>query len=641
MIKKIGFVQPNFQQGPKELNSFYLPYSAGVLLSYIFNDDFIKQNYEIGTIVWRRDPIELVAQDLATHYVVGFSTYVWNHRYNYELAARIKQINPDVICIFGGPEVAITDPDLFVKEPFMDVVIKGEGEEILKNLLITPRKNWRDVAGLLINENNSVPIDTGPASRIENLEALHSPYLTGIFDNIIRQNPTISWGATIETNRGCPFACTFCDWGSLTYNKVKKFDLERVFAELEWIGQHCEYITFTDANFGMFAERDNLILDKFLETQEKYPNLKQFNISWTKNQKNEVVQMVKKLMQGPGFGTGLTVSVQSMDDNVLDNIKRRNMELNKITDIFELCNKENIPVYTELILGLPGETAESWQENFWKIFRAGNHSGINILQAQMLENAEMNLLQRRLYKIESLPIFDYISDSYDHEECEESIDIVVSTKDIDRKSMLDIMTWNAFIQAFHAGGISSFLSRFLEKYHQIDYKIFYSKLQDSIPAGSWLEQELQNTRNYFQNWIENGRANHPSIGKIKVPGWMLLYRIIILIHYHNKVDDILCWLKEFVSNHFEIPDMILEELIRFQRRYIMTYQDISQYPISDEFDYDFLGYILDDSELKRFTTYKFYTREDTTMSNQRFLENLFFGRKRLFGKSIIEKVDKN
>ena len=91
----------------------------------------------------------------------------------------------------------------------------------------------------------------------------------------------------------------------------------------------------------------------------------------------------------PGFVQGLTVSLQSMDDQVLDNIKRRNMELNKITEIFDLCNRENIPVYTELILGLPGETAESWKENFWKIFRVGNHSGINILQAQMLENAEI------------------------------------------------------------------------------------------------------------------------------------------------------------------------------------------------------------------------------------------------------------
>ena len=640
--KLIGFVQPNFQQGPKELNAFFLPYSAGVLLAYVFDDDRVKQAYRLGSIVWRRDPLETVAQSLATHDIIGFSTYVWNHKYNYLLAARIKQINPNVICVFGGPEVAVTDPQLFVKEPFMDVVIKSEGEEIFKNLLVTPREHWHKVVGLLINNGSGQAIDTGHAKRIDTLDTLPSPYLTGIFDGIVASNPTVNWSATMETNRGCPYQCTFCDWGSLTYNKVKKFNLERVFAELDWIGRHCGHVTFTDANFGMFVERDNLILDKLIEVQHRHPNLKHFGISWAKNQKNEVVQMTKKLMDNsPGFVQGLTVSLQSMDDQVLDNIKRRNMELNKITEIFDLCNRENIPVYTELILGLPGETAESWKENFWKIFRVGNHSGINILQAQMLENAEMNLLQRRLFQIETVSVLDYISDSYDHEEFEESIDLIIATKDIDRNTMLDVMAWNSFIQAFHIAGISSFLARFVEKHQGVGYKDFYSKLESFIVPGSWLDQELDHTREYFSSWMNNGRANHPPIGQIKVPGWLLLDRLMMLIHHQNRLDEMMSWLKQFMLQHFDIPNNTVDELIRFQRRYIMGYQDLAQYPVVEDYQFDFLGYILDNAPLEQPATYKFHTTEDAKMTQQRFLENLFFGRKRSFGKTTINRVDKN
>ena len=66
------------------------------------------------------------------------------------------------------------------------------------------------------------------------LDVLPSPHLTGVFDHIVKNNSNYKFHMTLETNRGCPYQCTFCDWGSLTYNKIKKFDIDRVFAEIEW-----------------------------------------------------------------------------------------------------------------------------------------------------------------------------------------------------------------------------------------------------------------------------------------------------------------------------------------------------------------------------------------------------------------------
>ena len=109
----ISFVQPNFQQGPKEFNAYYLPYSAGVVLSYALSFEHINSKWEIDQLIWRRDPIEDLATKLAKNNIVAFSTYVWNHRYNYALARHIKEINPRVTIIVGGPEPAIEDPDLF------------------------------------------------------------------------------------------------------------------------------------------------------------------------------------------------------------------------------------------------------------------------------------------------------------------------------------------------------------------------------------------------------------------------------------------------------------------------------------------------------------------------------------------------
>ena len=117
MKHKIAWVQPNFQQGPKELNAYYLPYSAGVIWSYAIADPAVNDQFELTEWVWKRDQIEPIAQRLAQNNIVAFSTYVWNHNYNYAIATRVKEINPNVMTIFGGPEPAITDPDLYLMVP--------------------------------------------------------------------------------------------------------------------------------------------------------------------------------------------------------------------------------------------------------------------------------------------------------------------------------------------------------------------------------------------------------------------------------------------------------------------------------------------------------------------------------------------
>jgi hypothetical protein len=636
--KKISFVQPNFQQGPKEFNAYYLPYSAGVILSYALASKKVSAVWELDHLVWRREPIEALAAKLSTSDVVAFSTYVWNHRYNYRLAQRVKALNPTCLIVFGGPEPAIEDPDLFAKEPFMDLVIKMEGEMTFRHILEDHGSDYTHIPGLLINSPAGL-IDTGDPKRINDLDEVPSPYLTGIFDRMMADNPDVIWNATLETNRGCPYQCTFCDWGSLTYNKVKKFELERVFEELEWIGEHCGFVTITDANFGMFVERDNMIVDKLIEVQKRWGKLESFSMTWAKNQKNEVVDIVKKLIdESPNFGQGLTVSVQSMDNDVLENIKRRNLDQHKIDEIFALCDKNNIPVYTELILGLPGETVESWKEAFWKIFRAGNHGGINILQCQLLENAEMNLLQKKLYKLESVPVYDYMSGSYGDVDLNESIDVVVSTKTIPRETMLDTLVWSSFIQTFHINGLSTYIARYLAKHQNIDYSEFYEDLYAWVQKDPWFQLQFIETRSYFKNWMTKGRIDHPRIGNIEVFGWNLMHRTTLYMVKDKMINYVFESLDKFLDNHYNIDSQVKRQLLQFQRNYVIDYRDLKSLPITQAFDYDFLGYILDNTKLENSTVYQFATTESPSMSEDRFLENMYFGRKRNFGKTTITHV---
>ncbi len=639
-MKTFSWVQPNFQQGPKEFNAHYLPYSAGILWSYVSSFDHIKEKYKLGTFVWKRDSIERSLELIKDSDVVGFSTYVWNKNYNYTLARKLKEQNPNVTILFGGPEPPITDPKFFDRFPFIDVVIKQEGEVTLKNVLenLGNVEGLRSVVGILINHNGET-IDTGAPERIQDLAEVPSPYTSGLFDDLVKSHPDVEWNATLETDRGCPYQCTFCDWGSLTYNKVKKFELDRVFDELEWIAKNkCGFLSITNANFGIFPERDNLIADKIIEVQKKYGYPYTFSVAWAKNQKQEVVDIVKKLLNSPGFNQGLTLSVQSLDLDVLENIKRKNLEMNKIEEVFELCDRNNIPVYTELILGLPGETLDTWKENFWKLFRAGNHTGVTVFQAQLLENAEMNLLQRKLHKITSQTVYDYMSGSYNDDELKEGIDVVTGTKEMPFEIMLDAEIFSWFVNTYHINGISTYVSRFLAKYKDVDYGEFYNKLFEFLNKDEWFVKEMKEVREYYRNWMSSGKISHPNVGNVEIHGWNLIHRTVINIHAEQKYEYVFGLLEKFVRENFNLDSELLEELMLFQKNYLINHSDIPNLPRRIDFKHDFLNYLQNNGELKQSASYQFDFNEDKTMSLTRFCENLYFYRRRNFGKAWITKV---
>jgi tRNA A37 methylthiotransferase MiaB len=639
MKTKIAWVQPNFQQGPKEFNAYYLPYSAGVVWSYSLQDPAIRDQFEVTEWIWRREAIEETAQRLAKNDIVASSVYVWNHRYNYALCQRVKEINPNVLIVIGGPEPAITDPNLFRDNPWMDLVVCYEGEITFKRLLQHYHsRDWESVPGLLINRNGEA-VKTNDAERIEELGDVPSPYLAGIFDDLIAKHPEITWQGTLETNRGCPYACTFCDWGSLTYNKVKKFGLERVYAELEWMAKHnFDWISITDANFGMFPERDGLIADKIIECQEKYGSPRTFSVAWAKNQKKEVIDIVKKLLDSKGFNQGLTLSVQSLDLDVLENIRRKNMEMNKLEEVFSLCDQRNIPAYTELILGLPGETLETWKKNFYSLYDLNQHTGITVFQAQLLENAEMNLLQKKLYKITSQPVTDYFAGSYSVEHIEESIDVITGTKDMPTPVMLDAQTFAWFQTTFHINGFATLIARFINKYLGISYNDYYEDLMAYCKSHPWLQKEEAEARKYFSNWMTTGKIDHPKIG-VEIHGWNIIHRTSMNMHSENVTDDLYDFMEQFLQR-YNLPKDLLDSLMKLQRAYYIKYDERNDYPMMLELDYNIWDFISFDKPLEQVKTrYNLDFPEDKTMSFNRFLELFYFARRRNFGKATVENAD--
>jgi tRNA A37 methylthiotransferase MiaB len=633
--KVISFVNPNFQQGPSEFNAYYLPYSIGVLWSYASQFQEISSVYQLGEIIWRRDNLSDALDKVKNSVIVAFSTYVWNKSYNYALAKRIKEQYPNILIVFGGPEPPIQKVDIFERFPFIDIVVKQEGELTFKEILDHyPLGNYENVPGIQINKSGKI-FNTAVRQRIEEIDVIPSPYTTGVFDKIMKDNPTVEWNSVLETNRGCPYQCTFCDWGSLTYNKVKKFDLERVKDELEWMGRNkIGFISIADANFGIFPERDSIIADKLIEIQQRYKCPNAYTISWAKNQKKEVISIVKKLINN-GARMGLTVSVQSLSEVVLDNIKRKNLGINQIEDIFDQCDKENIPLITELILGLPGETLASWKENYYRLYRSNNHTGITTYNAQILENAEMNIGQTKLFRIESAIVRDYLCGANNDHELAEGVFIVKSTRDMPHERLLEALLFTWFMNTFHINGISNIISRFAYKHGNTDYRDFYEELYEWLLEDSWFAKEVQDTTTYYREWFANGEINHPKVGSTDVYGMNLGQRTSISIHTDARYDLVFGLLETYYRVRFPDHQEYVDDLFTIQKNYFVRFDQIKQYPRRIMMKHNILGYIQQDASLDAPSEYLFEFQEDTSMNLTRFCESLWFGRRRNFGKASV------
>ncbi|MCX6779051.1 MAG: radical SAM protein [Candidatus Magasanikbacteria bacterium] len=302
-----------------------------------------------------------------------------------KIAQGLKEENPSIKLIFGGPQVPNIAENFLRKNFFIDIVVHGEGEEISR-LLVDSDFDLKTPSISYIKEN--VFFRNQSRYKLKDLNIIPSPYLNGVFDNIISQNPNQRWIACWETNRGCPFSCSFCDWGSSTKSKILQFDLDRVYKEIEWFSKNkIDFVFCCDANFGIL-KRDLDIVDYVarIKSREGFP--KSLSVQNTKNA-IETTFKVQKILSDNGLNKGVTLSLQSTNPQVLSNIKRSNISVQAYQDMQLQFTRQKIETYTDVILGLPGETYESYIKGVDSIISNGQHNRIQFNNLSILPNSEM------------------------------------------------------------------------------------------------------------------------------------------------------------------------------------------------------------------------------------------------------------
>ena len=368
------------------------PASLGLLVAYAMEYDSRRLGDKYDFVPMFLTDETRVAERAATPGIFMFSNYVWNVEINLQLSAVVKAINPANITIHGGPSTPSYENDcakFFADNPHVDVAVRGEGEltfaEMLDALDLANSHDLgvlQDIAGLTYRTADGVR-RTADRERIADLDTIPSPYLMGLFDEF----GSVGAGAVIESNRGCPYGCTFCDWGSATLSRVRKFDLERVYKELEWSAKHqIEDASIADANFGML-ERDVAITEKIAELKRTYGFPRSVAINYAKNQVKYLRQIINIMASVDILAEGV-VSLQTMDETTLKVIDRSNIKLDKYNELSTEFRRARLPLAADIMMGLPGSTPISFKNDLQKC--TDRDIRVRANPTQLLPNSPMN-----------------------------------------------------------------------------------------------------------------------------------------------------------------------------------------------------------------------------------------------------------
>ena len=259
-----------------------IPINIGFIASYLKSK--LKDKISIELFKYPNDLLSHIKKQPPD--ILGLSNYSWNSNLSENFAKIAKKFNPNCVVLQGGtnfPHETDQQKEFLINRPHTDIYALFEVERSTLNVVeryLSHQKNIKEFFNKPIDgcvfidpktRGNDPKLITGNyLERIKDLDEIPSPYLNGMLDKFFDGKLT----PFLETNRGCPFTCSFCHTGANYYHKLNKFSQARVKAEIEFIGKKSQELGITnlhmaDVNFGMYPQ-DKLVCEFLLESKNKF-----------------------------------------------------------------------------------------------------------------------------------------------------------------------------------------------------------------------------------------------------------------------------------------------------------------------------------------------------------------------------------
>jgi radical SAM superfamily enzyme YgiQ (UPF0313 family) len=452
-------------------NNIYLPYSSGILWAYVSQFTDITDNFELVDIFFEKIEIQTYIDKLDNPDILLFSNYGWNTTYHCEIARRAKEKFPNVKIIIGGPNAQQSEKYL-TEHSYVDISVWGEGEQSLLELLrvLYQSNDLRKVPGIAYIDTMYHKNDI--RNRQTDITTIPSPYLTGVFDSFFNRYE-YNFMPVWETNRGCPYHCTFCDLGADYYNKLYEFDTERLTNEIHWFSKNkIEYVEIADANFGILPRDLELVkLIKHLHDTTGYPQ--KINATWAKNSPDRVFE-ASKILDSINRG-GVTLALQSQNKNALDNIKRINIANDRLENIAKKYIDSGIQTYHDFILGLPGETLDSWKEGLLYVININPEGWIFGHPLEAYENTEFSDIEyiaKHNLKFTNTPQVSFFA----HRKKDIPVEMgkyVISHSSMSKEDYVEAFLFKWFLITVHSLGWANLTAKRVSKQVNIKLGDFY------------------------------------------------------------------------------------------------------------------------------------------------------------------------
>jgi radical SAM superfamily enzyme YgiQ (UPF0313 family) len=352
----------------------------------------------------------LAALQSAPPDVLMLSNYMWNEALSLHFAAVAKRLRPETLVVMGGPNLSL-EPErqmaYLAAHPQVDVYVLGEGDflarEVVEHYLAADgslaRFGARDVPSCIYRGPDGGLRRSPPWERDATLEEIPSPWLSGVLDEFFDGK----LAPLLETNRGCPFQCTFCVQGVRWYTKVHNFSTQRLRDEIDYIGRTIQarspnmgFLRIADSNYGMF-ERDLEISSTIAEAQAKYGWPTYIDATTGKNRPERVIQSLEKV----NGAMVIYQSVQSLDEDTLRNIKRQNISTDAYGQVMIHVRGRGLRSLSDVILALPGESMASYIAGINRLIDSGTDE-MHLFQAMLLKGSELETTDsRQRYRFET------------------------------------------------------------------------------------------------------------------------------------------------------------------------------------------------------------------------------------------------
>jgi putative methyltransferase len=598
-----------YEFGPLIDKSVYFPIATGTLISNAKNSDLITNTYQFNEIEFIKQDFSYFVDKLVNPFLVGFSASLWNDRYNLDLAKEIKNKFPNVIIVFGGYNIEINNITYLEKYDFIDVLFFGSAEKsfsmFLESLTFVPAGSSSKIKEDFLSgvpniayrdkDNKILKTDLLWETVSDLLDEQTSPYLDGTFDNIIKSSEYKDWKFQMifETNRGCPYKCTFCAWGvGFLSKKVKNFSLERVEDIIKWASENkIEFMCNADANFGIF-ERD-VEISKLLVKYKKlngYPEKCVF--TWAKNATDRLEKIARILYESDSI-KNVVLALQTTTEGVLENIRRDNIGFKHYFDLYKKIKDIGVAVSTDIIVGLPGETYNSFKINIDTLINEAYDINMRIYQCAIFTNTEMfdkSYIDK--FEIKTKKNKLSVAHVHDSDEFEETVDIIVEHDTMTVSDYKKMVVFGYVTQALHTSKLAVHVMYHLHTEYDInygDFLEFFSDKKFNTNKNEFISNQIDKLISSVNSTVDDGNENcevHTNYESMLWNRYELWYIDVILGNKEKFYNELLAVTVEFLkSNKINFNKKILLETFKYQQSVIPDYKNKDEHEFNNMEDF--------------------------------------------------------